>query len=87
VPLPSSSTTIRGPSVRWRLGDWIGPMAWRLSGTSRARRNDFRIQGRGMSSESDAATSLHCEINVRADAVILRDPGSTNGTFVDSDPP
>jgi len=40
-----------------------------------------------MSSESDAATSLHREINVRADAVILRDPGSTNGTFVDSDPP
>ncbi|HEX4263202.1 MAG TPA: FHA domain-containing protein [Verrucomicrobiae bacterium] len=41
--------------------------------------NDFSI-------EHDTISSVHCEIVLRDDGVILRDLESTNGTFVDNQP-
>lgn len=45
----------------------------------RAPQNDFQI-------EHDTVSAVHCEIEMAGDALIVRDCGSTNGTFVDGEP-
>lgn len=45
----------------------------------RSKENDFQI-------EHATVSSRHCEIELRADAVVVRDCGSTNGTFLESQP-
>src|SRR5437763_671160 len=45
----------------------------------RSPRNDFQI-------EHHTVSAAHCEIDVVGDALIVRDCGSTNGTFVDGAP-
>ena len=51
-------------------------------GTNRLGRgpeSDFQI-------EHDTISALHCEVDVAAEALLVRDCGSTNGTFVDGEP-
>jgi pSer/pThr/pTyr-binding forkhead associated (FHA) protein len=45
----------------------------------RSPKNDFQI-------EDETVSAVHCEIDVVTDALIVRDCGSTNGTFVDGEP-
>jgi hypothetical protein len=45
----------------------------------RISKNDFQI-------EHNTVSAVHCEIDVVSDALIVRDCGSTNGTFVDGEP-
>src|SRR5580765_1931797 len=61
------------------------PQAWEMqlrSGPNRVGRgeqNDVRIN-------HPSVSTVHCEINVSSAGVILKDLGSTNGTFVDRAP-
>ena len=61
------------------------PDAWEIElkeGTNHLGRGDdtdFKIV-------DDSVSSLHCQILVNGDAISIHDLGSTNGTFVDSEP-
>src|SRR5437899_9067882 len=50
-----------------------------LSRVGRNSANDIQI-------EHPSVSSFHCEINATGDSVIIKDLGSTNGTFIDGRP-
>ena len=54
---------------------WAFPLKPSLNTIGRDSEADFII-------DHDSLSSIHCEIEVTAGRLIVRDPGSTNGTFV-----
>jgi adenylate cyclase len=55
---------------------WSYELKGGLNSLGRNPTNDFRVS-------DPSVSSFHCEVEVTAEFVLVRDLGSTNGTFVD----